>query len=58
MPRQNRVTPFGDLIATPERGTFMGNPAFPTTGKAGSSGPGKQAAGLICRCWSSGAANG
>src|SRR5262245_26531892 len=25
MPRQNRVTPFGDLIATPERGMFMGN---------------------------------
>ncbi len=25
MPRQNRVTPFGDLIATPERGTVMGN---------------------------------
>ncbi len=25
MPRQNRVTPFGDLIATPARGTFMGN---------------------------------
>ena len=25
MPRQNRVTPFGVLIATPERGTFMGN---------------------------------
>ena len=25
MPRQNRVTPFGTLIATPERGTFMGN---------------------------------
>ncbi len=25
MPRQNRVTPFGDLIATPERGTFLGN---------------------------------
>jgi hypothetical protein len=25
MPRQNRVTPFGDLIATPEHGTFMGN---------------------------------
>jgi hypothetical protein len=25
MPRQNRVTPFGDIIATPERGTFMGN---------------------------------
>ena len=25
MPRQNRVTPFGDLIATPERGTLMGN---------------------------------
>ena len=23
--RQNRVTPFGDLVATPERGTFMGN---------------------------------
>src|SRR5580658_8982867 len=25
MPRQNRVTPFGYLSATPERGTFMGN---------------------------------
>jgi hypothetical protein len=25
VPRQNRVTPFGDLIATAERGTFMGN---------------------------------
>ncbi|HTU93158.1 MAG TPA: hypothetical protein VMF69_23970 [Gemmataceae bacterium] len=25
MPKQNRVTPFGDIIATPERGTFMGN---------------------------------
>jgi hypothetical protein len=25
MPRQNRVTPFGDAIATPERGTFLGN---------------------------------
>src|SRR5580693_3919175 len=25
MPRQNRVNPFGDIIATPERGTFMGN---------------------------------
>jgi hypothetical protein len=25
MPRQNRVTPFGDIITTPERGTFMGN---------------------------------
>lgn len=25
MPRQNRVTPFGELIATPARGTFMGN---------------------------------
>jgi hypothetical protein len=25
MPKQNRVTPFGDLIATPGRGTFMGN---------------------------------
>src|SRR5215472_1932663 len=25
VPRQNRVTPFGDIIATPERGTFMGN---------------------------------
>jgi hypothetical protein len=25
MPRQNRVTPWGDVIATPERGTFMGN---------------------------------
>jgi hypothetical protein len=25
MPRQNRVTPFGDLVATPQRGTFMGN---------------------------------
>jgi hypothetical protein len=25
MPRPNRVTPFGDLTATPEWGTFMGN---------------------------------
>ncbi len=25
MPRQNRVTPFGSIIATPERGTFLGN---------------------------------
>jgi hypothetical protein len=25
MPLQNRVTPFGDLIAVPERGTWMGN---------------------------------
>ncbi|HKP75457.1 MAG TPA: hypothetical protein VJT67_07915 [Longimicrobiaceae bacterium] len=25
MPRQNRVTPFGGLVAVPARGTFMGN---------------------------------
>lgn len=25
MAKQNRVTPFGDLIATPDRGTLMGN---------------------------------
>jgi hypothetical protein len=25
MPWQNRVTPFGEIIATPERGTFLGN---------------------------------
>lgn len=25
VPRQNRVTPFGDLVATTDRGTFMGN---------------------------------
>jgi methylphosphotriester-DNA--protein-cysteine methyltransferase len=25
VPRQNRVTPAGDVIATPERGTFFGN---------------------------------
>lgn len=25
MPRQNRVTPFGELIATPARGALMGN---------------------------------
>jgi hypothetical protein len=25
VPRQNRVTPFGEIIATPERGTFLGN---------------------------------
>jgi hypothetical protein len=25
MPRQNRVTPYGDIIATPLRGTFFGN---------------------------------
>ena len=25
MPRRNRVTPFGEIVATPERGTFFGN---------------------------------
>jgi hypothetical protein len=25
MPRRNRVTPFGEIIATPSRGTIMGN---------------------------------
>src|SRR5262249_29835791 len=25
MPRQNRVTPLGEIIACPERGTMMGN---------------------------------
>lgn len=25
MPRQNRVTPFGQIMACPDRGTFMGN---------------------------------
>jgi hypothetical protein len=25
VPKQNRVTPFGEISATPERGTFMGN---------------------------------
>jgi hypothetical protein len=25
VPRQNRVTPFGDILAIPQRGTFMGN---------------------------------
>ena len=25
MPRQNRVTPFGEIIAVPDRGMFMGN---------------------------------
>jgi hypothetical protein len=25
MPKQNRVTPFGSILAMPERGTFMGN---------------------------------
>jgi hypothetical protein len=25
MPHQNRITPFGHIIATPARGTFMGN---------------------------------
>jgi hypothetical protein len=25
MPRQNRITPFGAIVATPERGTMMGN---------------------------------
>ncbi len=25
MPRQNRVTPLGDIVAAPERGTLMGN---------------------------------
>lgn len=25
MPKRNRVTPFGEIIAVPDRGTFMGN---------------------------------
>src|SRR3954453_18158595 len=25
MPRQNRVTPFGEIVAVPERGSLMGN---------------------------------
>src|SRR5262245_55192180 len=25
MPRRNRVTPLGDVVAVPDRGTFMGN---------------------------------
>src|SRR5260221_2894287 len=25
MPLQNRVTPFGDIVAIPQRGTFTGN---------------------------------
>jgi len=25
MPRQNRVTPYGELIAVPDRGMFWGN---------------------------------
>jgi hypothetical protein len=25
MPRQNRVTPLGEIVAAPQRGTFMGN---------------------------------
>ena len=25
MPRQNRVAPFGDIVAVPARGTLMGN---------------------------------
>ena len=25
VPRQNRVTPFGDIVASPARGTLMGN---------------------------------
>jgi hypothetical protein len=25
VPRQNRVSPFGEIMATPERGTFLGN---------------------------------
>jgi hypothetical protein len=35
MPLQNRVTPFGDLLAKPARGTFMGNRGgrFHTDGK-------------------------
>jgi hypothetical protein len=25
MPHRNRVTPYGEIVATPERGTLMGN---------------------------------
>jgi hypothetical protein len=40
MPRQNRVTPFGEVIATPERGTFFGN-----------RGVLHNAEGNLCRSW-------
>jgi hypothetical protein len=30
---QNRVTPFGDIIATPQRGTFTGNRGIPARGE-------------------------
>jgi hypothetical protein len=40
MPRQNRVTPFGEVIAAPERGTFFGN-----------RGVLHDAEGRICRAW-------
>ena len=34
-PRCNRVTPFGQLEATPERGRFMGNRSILTAGRSG-----------------------
>ena len=35
MPRQNRVTPYGELIAVPDRGTFWGNRGRSWTARAG-----------------------
>lgn len=40
MPRQNRVTPFGEIVAVPERGTFMGNRGVLHDDEAASSGRG------------------
>ncbi len=34
MPKQNRLTPFGEIIATPARGTLMGNRGCLHNGKA------------------------
>ncbi len=47
MPRQNRVTPFGEIIAVPDRGMFMGNRGTYTTVRVKSSEIGKGISGSL-----------
>ena len=57
MPRQNRVNPFGEIIATPERGTFMGNRGVLHDDEGRIRRKWKESDGS-CVCWSFGAASG
>ena len=48
MPRQNRVTPFGEIVATAERGTFMGNRGILHDSNGQISRPWKEKRWIVC----------